>query len=149
MTTTFAEAKSWLRERLDDGADCPLCTQHAQVYRRKINSGMARALIEQYRQAGQSLVHTRDYWLPLSKEAAQLQWWGLIAQGDERREDGGQSGWWRVTYDGVAYVHNRLRVPKYARVYDGRLMNLDSTEMVSILDALGNKFDYSDLMAGR
>lgn len=142
----LGHAKQWLRDRVEDGAECPCCTQYAKVYRRKINSGMARALINQWRAAGQQLVHTKDLWLKFSKEAAQLQWWGLIAQDQTPRDDGGQSGWWNITDLGADFIRNRLSVPKYAYVYDGRLLRLDTSKSVNIIDCLGTRFDYQELM---
>ncbi len=43
-TTPHGKVVAALREAVyaPGGATCPTCTQHAQVYRRKINSGMAR-----------------------------------------------------------------------------------------------------------
>lgn len=149
MATSLDEAKEWLRGRVEDGERCPCCTQMAKVYRRKINSGMARALIAQYRKCGQRSVHTRDIWLPYSKEAAQLKWCGLVDQEpDVLREDGGQSGYWRITDLGVAFIRNETLVHKYVRVYDGRVLSVDGTSLVSITDALGSKFNYKELMHG-
>jgi hypothetical protein len=145
--TTLSEAKSWLRSRLDEGDKCPCCTQFAKVYERKINSGMARALIHQYRTVGQEVAHTASL-CRFTHEAAQLAWWGLLEQDEERRADGGRSGWWRVTDLGRDFALNRVTVPKYARVYDGRLLSLVRSEEVSIVDAVGTKFNYHELMEG-
>lgn len=145
--TTLTEAKDWLRERLDDGASCPLCTQHAKVYRRKINSGMARALIVQYRQVGREYAHTSSL-CRFTHEAGQLSWWGLLEQETDRRPDGGRSGYWRVTDKGEQFVRSLIPVEKYARIYDGRLLRLDGGEMVWITDSLGTKFNYQELMQG-
>lgn len=147
-TASLTEAQTWLADRVEEGATCPCCTQYAKVYRRKINAGMARALIEQYKVSGRATVHTRRIWLPHSKEAAQLQWWGLIEHNTTRREDGGASGWWCVTEKGVQYLRNQLRVPKYALVYDGKIQGHDGTEMASVVDALGTRFSYQELMDG-
>jgi hypothetical protein len=45
-------------------------------------------------------------------------------------------------------VLNRSLVPTYAQIYDGRCLGYDG-EPVSIVDALGKKFDYHELMEGR
>jgi hypothetical protein len=145
---TYAQA--WLRERLDEGACCPLCTQFAKVYRRRVNSGMARALIALYRQS-QATGRNHYHLASLSRwthEGGQLAWWGLITQRDDRRDDGGQSGWWMLTATGEQFARNEIKLPKYAHIYNGRLMKLDDSEQVSIVDALGKKFHYAELMAG-
>lgn len=142
------EHKEWLREHLDDGARCPCCTQLAKVYRRRINSGMARALIHQYKTVGKDYAHTTKLCAQYTHEAAQLAWWGLISDEGGRREDGGRSGWWRITEAGLLFVQHAILVPKYARVYDGRLLSLDDSKTVSIIECLGARFDYRELMAG-
>jgi hypothetical protein len=45
---TLADAQKWLAERVKGGARCPCCNQFTKVYRRQINSGMARSLIAMY-----------------------------------------------------------------------------------------------------
>lgn len=146
---TLTDARGWLRDRVDEGAECPCCTQFAKVYRRKINSGMARALITLWHKAGRDYVHLNSTVSAISHEAAQLSWWGLIEQDPEiEREDGGRSSFWRITPLGVAWLHNRCTVPKYARVYNGRVLSMIESESHSIVDALGTRFDYAELMAG-
>lgn len=143
----LSEAKAWLRARLDDGAPCPCCTQYAKRYHRKINSGMARLLIMQWCKVGQEFAHTASL-CPNLREGAKLAYWGLMEHDDRPRDDGGKSGWWRITDAGVRFVLGRESVPKYVYVYDDRVMGFDAAQMVSIQDALGTKFSYSDLMGG-
>lgn len=145
--TTVEEAQDYLRAHLDEGTECPVCTQLVKVYRRKINAGMARALIALYRESAFEFAHLARL-APWTHEGGQLAWWGLIEQDGSKREDGGQSGWWRLTANGRAFVHNQLKVPKYVHVYNGRVLRIDDTEHVSIIDALGTKFDYRELIGG-
>jgi hypothetical protein len=145
---TIHVGKQWLRLQLDKGANCPLCGQLAKMYRRKINAGMAHALIEMYR-------HGRADWFYLpditkrwqGRDEAGLRYWGLIEEASTPRPDGGRAGWWRVTDKGIAFVRWNLKVPKYVLVYDGRVFGFDGPD-VDIKDALGTKFDYHDLMNG-
>lgn len=145
--TPLGRAKEWLRERVDDGEYCPLCTQYAKVYRRKINSTMARALIALWRHdARPEFTHGPS--LPGdTHELSQFAWWGLIEEEKVKRPDGGRAGFWRLTNEGEAFVRGQMTVQKYARIYDGRCLGLDG-DPVSIQDALGNKFNYDDLMRG-
>lgn len=144
---TLREARDWLRERVDDGATCPCCTQLAKVYRRRIHATLARAIITLYRHGGLGqFVHAPS--LPGdTHEISQAVWWGLIEEDEAVREDRGRAGWWRVTPLGAAFILQEQQVPKYARVYDGRCLGLVG-EPVWISDALGAKFSYADLMAG-
>lgn len=139
---TVEEARAWLRLRTEPGARCPLCTQFAKVYRRRINSAMARGLITLYRNAGQTFSHTPT--LVRSHEFAQLQWWELIEEDSVVREDG-RSGFWRVTDKGLAWLNEEIDVPKYARVYDQRLLDVVG-DPVTIRDALGRRHKLEELM---
>lgn len=143
--SSLEEAKAWLRARVEEGAQCPCCNQLAKIYKRKINSTMARALITLYRvNATDEYIHTAD--LPGdTHEMSQLVWWGLIEEERVRREDGGRAGHWRITTKGGMFVHGDLLVLKYARVYDGRCLGLVG-EPVDIKQCLGSKFDYGELM---
>ncbi len=144
---TLAAARDILRELVYEGHKCPLCTQMAKVYRRKINSTMARTLIKIYEAGGTtSFVHTAS--LPGdTHEASQLSWWGLIEEEKVVRPDGGKAGRWRVTAKGEGFVRARIRVPTYALIYDGRVLELDGPG-ASIVTALGKRFNYYELMAG-
>jgi hypothetical protein len=148
--TTLEEAQEWLRSRVDAGATCPCCSQHAKVYKRKVTSGMAQALIIMYRTHQRSWFYLPDLarqWR--GRDEANLRFFDLIEEATERRPDGGHKGWWRVTRKGEAFVQGTATVPKYARIYNGRRLSFDRTEpQVSIRDALGTKFSYDDLMAG-
>jgi hypothetical protein len=46
-------------------------------------------------------------------------------------------------------VQNKLRVPKHIWLYDGHTTERQDSETVSIIEALGDKFDYSELMRAR
>lgn len=145
---TLEAARDLLRTLVEEGHECPVCTQFAKVYRRKIHASMAYTLIRMYRE-----VTPGEYlYLPdlpqKSRDATGMAWWGLIAELQERREDGGRAGWWRVTPVGERWVRNEITVPKYRRIYDGRSLGPASAEVVSIIDALGKRFNYYELMAG-
>jgi hypothetical protein len=146
---TLGEAREILRELLDAGHKCPCCTQMAKIYRRKITGRQAAALISLFRAAGRDYGHFPTV-APDHYEAAQaalLRYWGLTEELQEKREDGGRAGWWRVTERGEAWIRGQTTVPKYARTYDSRCLGLTG-ESVTVVDALGTKFNYNELMAG-
>lgn len=147
--TSLAQLRTWLLGKADEGTNCPLCHQHVQVYRRKINSGMARSLILMYRAGGLDFIHLPTTIGARSREEGKLAYWGLVEEEKAKRPDGGRAGYWRVTELGALFLTDQLTVPKYARVYNGRALSLDLSEKVSIRDALGTKFDYAELMAGQ
>lgn len=151
-STPLGEARSWLRDRINDGEHCPCCHQWAQVYYRTINSGMAVGAIRLWRW---TVSHGSEYaHLPSlgrrSSEESKLRYWGL-AEEDETR-----AGYWRLTEKGTWWVLGRIKVPHYVRVYDGKALTPPQSRSksgkvrpdVGIRDALGAKFDYDALMRG-
>lgn len=155
MTATFNEwsplsvVKTWLQQRIDDGQSCPCCGQLAKVYRRKIHATMARDLVTAYRTAGYEWFH-----LPTvlggrhQGDFPKLAHWQLIEEMPAVRDDGSpRAGWWRITPKGAAFVRDLARVQKYARIYNGQVLELTG-DPVGIRDALGTRFRYDDLMAG-
>lgn len=148
LTDTIEHSREWLDENRDEGVSCPSCDQFVKVYRRKINSGMAQAIITMYNRAGtEEFVHTPS--LVRSHEVGQLAWWGFIEEEKVLREDGGRAGYWRVTPAGEQWVLGRTKAAKYALVYNGKLLGLDDEETVVIADSLGSKFNYNELMESR
>lgn len=148
MAQTLAEAKQWLRDRVDDGAECPCCEQFAKVYKRKLNSTMARGLLWLYKQ-GDGWVEanrTAPHWL-VSKGGtfATLSHWGLI---EEQPGTGGAkrtSGVWRITPAGKVFASGAGMTPARVRLYAGRVLGF-SSEQTTIREALGKRFNYDELM---
>lgn len=150
---TILEARTILRKlAMEGGHDCPVCTQFSKVYKRKIHASMAAAMVSIYRASYMEQKH----WVEISKllphnqvaDAAKLRYWGLIEEEPSVRSDGSErTGFWRVTMRGMEFVREVRTVPKYAKLYDGRSLGLEG-DQVGIRDALGAKFNYSQLMAG-
>lgn len=84
---TLADAKKYLKGKLlYGGGRCPLCTQLAKIYRRPLNSGMARSLITMYRTFGLDFGYIPE--LPAkSREEGKLVHWGLVVEAQEPRPD--------------------------------------------------------------
>lgn len=151
MVTTFGPAtplgqvRAWLKLKINEGITCPCCGQFAKVYRRKINSGMARSLIAMYRAGKTDYLHLPTTIGARSREEGKLRYWGLVEEQTTARPDGGHAGYWRVTHAGELFVLGRAVVQEYAEIYDGDLLRL-SGDLVDIRQALGKKFDYRELM---
>lgn len=148
---TLREAQDWLRQNIDDGAICPCCTKFAKVYRWSLYGTAAQALILFHRLGGtESFIHSRDLkrlGYTGQGDASRLKYWDLVVEEKQRREDGGRSGYWRVTGRGRDFIFGVATLPKYSYIYDDRLLRQDGP-MVSIIDVLGKRFDYRELMAG-
>lgn len=138
---TLAEAKDWLRERVQTGAPCPCCGQNAQVYHRRINKGMLSTLTNIYRSGGSTRwvdVTTLD---ARNREHNKLAYWGLVEAHPEHR------GWWKVTKQGEQFLHGQARVPECVNVYNNRVLGF-SQPMVSASDIVEG-FDLTELMSQR
>ena len=155
---SLATAQDWLRKLVNDGVRCPCCTQWAQVYYRTINSGMAIGAIRLYRWQQDhpgEFAHLPTIVGRRSSEEAKLSYWHLLEEEPATRPDGGRTGRWRLTNSGIEWVKGTTTMPWYAKVYNDRVLwySLESRSgqvkgRKSIRDALGDGFDYNDLMGG-
>lgn len=155
--TTLEEAKQWLRDRFKDGANCPCCNQFVKLYKRKLNSGMAFTLIKIY-QAFEAEPSTD--WLDVThylrqrkiiaanSNTALLRHWGLLdRKTDSVRPDGSpRVGLYRITERGKRFVLGEIRVPRHIYLYNQTPIRREDTETISISEALGEKFNYNELM---
>lgn len=140
------QMRTTVQTQLDDGVHCPTCGQFAKVYKRQITGTSAAALIAMYKACGYvDYVYLPDVLDRKQADEAKLTHWGLIEEKPISRTDGGRAGWWKLTDDGVRFVLGRLSVPKYAHIYDSKLMGM-SGDPVTIQDCLGKKFNYQELM---
>jgi len=152
-STTLAEAEAVMRPLVweAEGVICPLCRQHAQVYKWSLYSTAAHALILLLKLGGRDKpIHTKE----IKKlghtgqgDISRLRIWGLAEEERVRRPDDGRAGFWWITGKGEDFAHNRTTLPKHAWVYDTRVMRYEG-DPVTIKDALGTKFDYRKLMDG-
>lgn len=125
--------RDWLRPRLErpDGVTCPVCTQHAQAYKRVVTRAMVgtmKLMLDAAMEKGH-----RAAWVKLShipqktRDTATLQYWALI------REHGEKRGWWQVTDAGYFFLTGSTKIDKYAHVYNGKQYAF-SGEQVSVYD---------------
>ena len=143
----FGVVRHYFRDNVDEGVRCPCCGQFAKVYRRKLNRTMVKALHTLQKAGGYGFfVHAQSF---LSSNAfggdvGKLRHWGLVEELQERRDDGGRAGYWKVTQRGLAFLAGIMWVPKYAHLYDGRLLR-HSGDNVSIAQ-VAVEFRLDDLM---
>lgn len=145
---TIKQAKDYLRANWAKGVVCPCCTQFVKLYKRKLNSGMAITLIRIYRYS-MGWVPVKDF-LRLNKwhnghDWTLLRFWGLM---EEKQHEPGEnsSGQWKITAKGINFVLNQTTVPKRLLMYNQSGYGFEGGE-TSITEALGNKFNYQELMA--
>lgn len=160
---TLAEMRALVRAKRGEGVECPCCGQFAKVYRRKLASTMARSLVVVFWHQHE---HPEAEWVDLTAlllansmiaantNAALLKHWGLLEPKGGVREDGSKRvGLHRITDLGRRFVRAEVRVFKYVFLYDEELLGKSDggyarAEFVTIQEALGDRFNYSELMAG-
>ena len=149
--TPLGEVQDWFLSRVDGGVKCPVCTQHAQIYRWSLYSTAAQALMLLYRCGGTTqFTHVNEIKRLGHKgqgDCSRLVKWGLVEEEPVVREDGGRAGYWRVTALGEDFINERSTVGKYVWTYAGDVVERGGPQ-ISIREALGRKFDYDSMMAG-
>lgn len=153
------DARDEVLAKLDEGIRCPCCGQLAKRYRRRLTSSMAYALILIERA---SRGHTPAPWIHVENhlkslpgipssirgDFPKLRYWGFLEQKPERRDDDSlRSGYWRITQSGRDFVRGNRRAFSHCLIYNGGFEGLVGRE-VTIREALGRGFNYSELMRG-
>lgn len=144
---TIKEAKDFLNENYKEGCICPCCNQTVKLYKRKLNSGMARVLIAMYKKGG-SFFHVKDYLreynIKNTHDWTLLKYWGLIEPMDNHK--GGQElGYWSITEKGKQFCKGELKLQKHVLIITNKMIGF-SSEDTDIVESLGNHFDYNELM---
>ena len=142
---TITEAKQYLRSNFKTGAECPCCGKYVKAYKRKLNSGIARALILMYRLGAYNgkYIHVQNEFAKLKLRATTMDYayaekWKLI-------DDGNDIGTWTLTQRGVTFVLGQTFLPDHCLVYNGNVYSW-SDDLIDIKDALTKSFDYKELM---
>ena len=146
-TETIEALRDELRAHLVEGTVCPVCDQHAQQYRRKLNSGMALALVTMYQRAGRNWCHKPTVLAGVGSSARDeslLRFWGLIEE-RHKTQPQGRTGWWRVTAKGEQFIAGHITVPRYVWVYAGTFLGFDG-DQITLADAAGSRFSLADLL---
>ena len=161
---TLTEAKQFLRANFEQGCECPACGQYVRLYKRKLNSGMAIFIIGLYKLMKKDLKRyssprhhnnfhsNKDVFDVMNIKVTSLDYsvirhFGLIEarMSDDSKRD---SGYWRLTEEGIHFASGSDFSPKYVYLYNNKRQGV-SDEKITIKEALGDKFDYEELMKNR
>lgn len=149
---TITEAKQYLRVNFEKGVECPCCTQFVKLYRHRLNSQMAKTLIEIYNissEENREWIHVLNEIKPSNRMYSLMRFWDLIVAAEYDQvnsyEDKKASGYWKITERGEKFVNNEINISKYVYLFNNRKYSI-SEETISIHEALGKKFSYSELM---
>jgi hypothetical protein len=135
-----------------EACDCPTCGRHAQIYRRKFHASIARQLIRLYWLGGTAhYIHASKLILPEVSGAgdfSKAKYWGLIYQQINTDPDTKCNGMWMLSAEGVAFVRGQHRIAREVFVFDDEVQGM-SAETITIAEALGDRFNYHELMEAR
>ena len=152
----FEQIKNEFVSQLDKGTVCPCCGRFNKLYGRKINSSMAWTLMliyDYYKREGnlRKWLKVESYLksLPavptsLRGDFPKLRYWKLIIQ-KEGEVEGTKLGLYRITEKGINFCEKRIKVSKVAFVHN-KVVKSFSEEQISIVDALGDRFSYKELL---
>ena len=155
---TLAAARALVMVKRDEGVDCPCCDQFAKIYRRKLNSSMARSLVHVYRffAANDDWLHAPSYLTERKVNATNdfglLRHWGLVVHRGAMRDDGSdRDGFYKITDLGQQFVEGGVAIPKFIYLYSQQLLGLSDgvysdRKLTTIRESLGSKFNYRELM---
>jgi hypothetical protein len=133
------------------GYFCQCCGSYVKLYRRTFNCNMALALIALYRHTKGEFVKVEDF---LTKHNYQrcgdfsyLRHYGFIEPLKEKREDSSQrNGFYRITGIGRLFCEGKEVAKEKFLIQNNKLLGFEG-EDITIIDALGTKFNYSILMS--
>jgi hypothetical protein len=159
---SLRDAQEQYQQELPKGARCPCCGRWGKVNRYTIGRTAVRALVvlvRLYERTG-TWVHSKEIaaaiaGIPVEKILActgdgltkLVHWDAVEAKPNSDDPTKRDTGYWQPTRTAVEFVHGRLRLPRWAEVYDNRLLKLDDSQTVSVEDALREKFNYAEQMA--
>ena len=79
---------------------------------------------------------------------AKLKFWKLLERQIGERDDGSaRNGYWKITQKGYDFISGKAKIPKFINLYNQKFYGY-AGELIDIKEALGNKFNYSELMGG-
>lgn len=146
---TLAEAIHEVRSKVVEGSRCPCCNRLVKLYKRKLSAEMVVFLIALcWEYAGDYLdIRKLRKWKYQRGDYAYLAHWGLVEQ-KEGNEDGKRgSAHWRPTDAAFKFIFRHALMPSHIHMLCGEYLG-HSEKLVSVDDALGEKFNYDELIRG-
>jgi len=150
--TPLSVVKKHLKDNFNEGTECPACSQYVKLYPRKLTSAMAYGLILLVNSEKTEYFHVEDFLKEeecpssIRGDIAKLRHFGLLDKLVVKREDGStRAGYYKVTDKAREFVDNKATVPKSVNLFNNQVYGYDD-EQITIEDALGNKFNYNELM---
>tara|TARA_R110002153_G_scaffold241842_1_gene397018 strand:- start:109 stop:555 length:447 start_codon:yes stop_codon:yes gene_type:complete len=146
MITTIEEAKKFLNDNFEEGTECPCCNQNVKLHPFKLTGGVASILIKFYKARDKGWVHPIKEFNTINGNYAKLRHWGLIEKNKNNSDPSVKaSGLWRITIAGISFVDGDCLVPEKVKLFNNKFYGYSGGQ-ITIRQALGNKFNYEQLM---
>lgn len=134
----------------DKGYNCPCCGQLCKRYFRKMNGNMCSVMITLFRKKRFGFVPIEEFMrvngFQRCGDFSYLVHWGMMEKMTGKRPDGSKNnGFYKLTDKGRQFVKQEITAPQTLVIYNGKVEGFEGPE-ISIIDALGKKFDYRELM---
>jgi hypothetical protein len=133
----------------EKGGNCPCCYRWGKINGYQITSTQARGMIwmlQNFPEGDWVDLGKAPPWILRSKSMSTLQHWGLLESKTKGMdEDKRGSGLWRLTPQGYGFIYRQILMPKFAFVFNNKLIKY-SKEQVDVIQVLGKKFSYEELM---
>lgn len=143
---------SQLRQMSAEGSKkCKCCGGNIRVYRRVLNSGMARVLCWLVANRMGEWTHIAKIPAEIDRghEVGRLAYWNLVERQENTDTSKRSSGVWRVTNKGISFVLHGTEIPSHAFCsVPGHVILGFEDNLVTIHDVLKERFDYNELMQG-
>lgn len=142
---TLADAISRHKFALDRGIHCVVCGRYNQIYKRVINSEMARILADMAKvfetaPPKSGYLHVYNQIGARCGEYAQMQFWGLI---EPSSESGGE---WRPTVKGLEFARGEATVRSHVITLNDKVIGFDGKQ-ITIADAHKTPFTKNELIS--
>ncbi len=134
-----------------DGYTCECCGQYVKEYKRRLYKGPTIALIRLYKldkADPDNFHHILSIGATADKgvgDFAKARYWGLIEALPNDDDYKRTSGYWAITLRGKRFVQGRIRIPEYCHIFNSEARRFSGGK-ISIVDAVGTRFDYLELM---
>lgn len=146
---TLAEAIHEVRSKAEKGSTCPCCGRFVKLYKRKLSAEMVVFLIALCREYRGDFLDIRklETWSYQRGDYAYLAHWGLVEQQDGNEEGKRGSAHWKPTEAAFRFILRSALMPSHIHMLCGDYLG-HSGKLVSVDDALGERFNYDELMKG-
>lgn len=137
----------WKETISHEGGHCPVCDRWGRIYKRNINSTMAKSLLWLASNEGWvDIPNKAPRWLVRSNQLPTLKWWGLVERKPvDKKANTKHSGIWRMTENGIDFALKGKSIPKSVFTYND-MVEFTSAEEVKIQDCFKDYFDYKEVM---